>query len=402
MLKLADILDFSDSLYIVDVEIIGVDQNNYTLTSVRKDKNDIDFSFPVLQTNDFFVIQKNIPTGASIGLVVNGKGILYRQIKQEQEEKICIDKVLPGVNPDDYCMQQYSIPNTTDTILSIIRKEILNSIISLFSGHLVVGVSVGPFIINDLLRLLPCSIKSISYHNLSLFISNNATVGYELGNNDNENNQNINLSDQIFDSNFLPSLSLGFAYLLGENCNFSEVDCISQNIQESGYKKKTIKLLRIFIPVIFILLLASYALFSHYYTKVDDLNSQIIVNEQMLNHLDEMKQTYASKNKFLEQSGLLSETKYAYYLDIFAQQVPSSIVLNDITINPQIKKTSLSMEVTFEKGLMMVTGVSHDSFEFNNWIKGLKATSDFKEVSIIKYEFKEAESQAYFSIKVQL
>lgn len=402
MLKLADILDFSDSFYVIDVEMLGGNLYNYSLTSMRKNNNDIDFSFPISPTNDFLEIKKNIPVGANIGLIVNGKGLLYRQIKQEQDSKICINKILPGVNPDDYCMQQYSIPDSTDTILSIIRQETLDSIISLFSGFLVVGVSVGPFIISDLLKLLPSSTDAISYHNISLIVAENEVTSYEIGNNDDETIQAVNLSGQTFNSSFLPSLSLGFAYLLGENCNFSEMNCVSRNIEEIEYKRKTIKLLRIIIPISFMLLLISYALFNHYYSKADNLNSQITVNERMLNHLDEIKQTYASKNKFLQQSGLLSETKYAYYLDIFAHQVPSSIVLKDITINPQIKKSSLSKEVTFENGIMMVTGISHDSFEFNSWIKGMKSTSDFKEVNIIKYEYKEAESKAYFSIRVQL
>ena len=283
------------------------------------------------------------------------------------------------------------------------RKELADSIIDQFKSRVhLVAFSVGPFIFDNLLSVLSLPPhSSVAYKNIQVEVGEEGITSFT-PQQDDHTIHSLELADQTFDSNLLPSLAMGFAFLLGEECNYAGVDSVYHYREESQYRQKSINLIRIFLPAIFVLLLCSYFLFDHYYAKVEELNSQIALNEQLINRLDELKESYASKSKFLQQSGLLSDTKYAYYLDLFASHIPSSIVLEDITINPKIKKSALSKEIAFERNIMQVTGSSFDSYKFNTWIKKLKEIEEFKEVNILEYEYKDSESCANFSIKILL
>lgn len=408
MFKLVDIIDYSDNFYVVDVEVMGGGSYQYALTSMTKKNKDIEFSFPVLETNDVKEILSVLPNEACVGLVISGRGILYRYVQENEgeDDSVVLNKVLPDANPDDYYLQRYSIGNVQDeehnAVLSIVRRELTDSIISLFPDYFIVGISIGPFIINNILPLLSIPDKpSVAYHNILMNTNAEGICGYSLRQ-DSEESEELELSGQVFDSKFLPSLSMGFSFLMGGDCNYPEVGSVSHHVEENRYRQKSIRVVRFFLPVAFALLLLSYLLFDHYYSKVNALESQIAVNEQLIDRLEELKESYDSKSKFLRQSGLLSETRYAYFLDQFAKLVPSSITLDDVTINPQIKKSSLSKEISFERDVMMVSGSSLDSYIFNEWIKNLKDLKDFKEVSIVKYEYKESESMAIFVIRIRL
>jgi len=409
MFRLADILNFSNSFYVIDAEVVDGNSYNYSLASMTRKNEDVDFSFPVLNSRDIEEIQKNIPDEANVGIVINGKGTLYRTLKEcaEEDNSALLNRILPDANVDDYYLQRLNTPTPSgqkgNTILSIVRKELADSIINQFKSRVhLVAFSVGPFIFDNLLSVLSLPPhSSVAYKNIQVEIGEEGITGF-MPQQDDRAVHNLELADQTFNSDLLPSLALGFAFLLGEECNYAGVDSVYQCKEESQYRQKSINLIRIFLPALFVLLLCSYFLFDHYYSKVEELNSQITLNEQLINRLEELKESYASKSKFLQQSGLLSDTKYAYYLDLFASHIPSSIVLEDITINPKIKKSALSKEIAFERNIMQVTGSSFDSYKFNAWIKKLKEIEEFKEVNILEYEYQDSESCANFSIKILL
>ena len=62
--------------------------------------------------------------------------------------------------------------------------------------------------------------------------------------------------------------------------------------------------------------MVSYILFDHYYNKVNTLNTEIQESELLINQIESLQATYISKNKFLQQSGLLGQTQISYYLDL--------------------------------------------------------------------------------------
>ena len=112
MFRLADILNFSNSFYVIDAEVVDGNSHNYSLTSMTRKNEDVDFSFLVLNTHDIEEIQKNIPDEANVGIVINGKGTLYRTIKdcaEEDNSATLLNRILPDANVDDYYLQAGAI-----------------------------------------------------------------------------------------------------------------------------------------------------------------------------------------------------------------------------------------------------------------------------------------------------
>jgi hypothetical protein len=148
--------------------------------------------------------------------------------------------------------------------------------------------------------------------------------------------------------------------------------------------------------------MVSYILFDHYYNKVNTLNTEIQESELLINQIESLQETYISKNKFLQQSGLLGQTQISYYLDLIAQEIPETIVLSEINVNPIEKNNSFKEKIIFKRNKIELIGSSIDSYIFNSWIKKLKDINSFKDINIIQYEYKEKENKADFTITINI
>jgi hypothetical protein len=148
--------------------------------------------------------------------------------------------------------------------------------------------------------------------------------------------------------------------------------------------------------------MVSYILFDHYYNKVNTLNTEIQESELLINQIESLQATYISKNKFLQQSGLLGQTQISYYLDLIAQEIPETIVLSEINVNPIEKNNSFKEKIIFKRNKIELIGSSIDSYIFNSWIKKLKDINSFKDINIIQYEYKEKENKADFTITINI
>lgn len=136
--------------------------------------------------------------------------------------------------------------------------------------------------------------------------------------------------------------------------------------------------------------------------KFNTLNTEIQESELLINQIESLQATYISKNKFLQQSGLLGQTQISYYLDLIAQEIPETIVLSEINVNPIEKNNSFKEKIIFKRNKIELIGSSIDSYIFNSWIKKLKDINSFKDINIIQYEYKEKENKAEFTITINI
>lgn len=405
MIQLKDIIEQGTKAYVVDVEIAATSNCIYSLAILNKKKEELSFQFPILETPNLEVIKKSIPSESPICLVINGKGILYKflNIQENTSDTSIVKQLLPDANPDDFYIQRLemeSSENKRNNIVSLVRKETIDPIVETFSNMgFVTSVSIGPFIFNNILSFFP-SIQQVNYKNLTIQIQSNEISGYE--HQENRQTDILKLNDQEVNSTFLPSLSLGIAFLTNADHSFSDIHTIYSQQKEYQYKQKSVKILKYALLIFFALLLISYLLFDTYYSKAERLQSEMAQKEQISSELEELRKSYNSKNKFLKESGLLGQTKLSYHLDKIAETIPSSIVLDEMIANPIQKKIGLKDATNFEKNIILINGFSKDSYIFNQWIKDLKSIPSFADVSIIRYEYKEKEGKAYFSVKINL
>ena len=98
----------------------------------------------------------------------------------------------------------------------------------------------------------------------------------------------------------------------------------------------------------------------------------------------------------------MGQTQISYYLDLIAQEIPETIVLSEINVNPIEKNNSFKEKIIFKRNKIELIGSSIDSYIFNSWIKKLKDINSFKDINIIQYEYKEKENKADFTITINI
>lgn len=405
MIKLSDIIERGTKIYVVDVEISSINKYFYSLTILSREKEDINFQFPVLESADINEITNFIPKETPIGLVINGKGILYKSlnIQNEANDKYILKQILPDANTDEFYLQKCiteTNENNCKAIISLARKESIDTIVETFSNiGFVVGLSIGPFIFNNIISLLP-STDDIAYKNLIIKILSSNISDYE--HQEGKQSYTIKLNDQDINTTFLPSLALGITFLTDKNFRFTEFHTTLHQYEEYTFKQKGIKIIKYSLLGIFTSLLISYLLFDTFYSKTESLRTEMAQKEQICSELETLRNSYNSKSRFLKESGLLKQTKISFHLDKIAETIPSTIVLDEIDVNPLQKNIGQKKTMKFEKDVIIIKGSSKDSYIFNQWVKELKAISSFNDVNILQYEFKGKESKAYFSIKINV
>jgi hypothetical protein len=400
--QLNNILENKEPVFIVDVEISSSDSRIYSLTVLSRQREEIDFQFPLFQERDLFPFQKFIQKGVPVCLVVNGRGVIHRtlDLKFDTDNKIILKQTLPDANPDDFYIQKSRMQRDDAVVVSIVRKNVVDSVIEDFSklGCLLVGLSIGPFEIQNVLKLLP-SKNSFRYKNLLIQYNAQGLLGFETE--QNEEQEKVMIENQEIVTDCIPSLAVGFTFLLGGSCNFPQIPLVDESCVEHSYKKKSDRLMKISLVVFFLLLLISYLLFDHFYKKAEDLRTDIQRQEQLIYKMNELNKSYSSKSKFLQQSGMLGQTHISLYLDMIAQTIPTSITLDEINVNPPVNAAG-KKELRFSKNKIKISGTSKDSYEFNEWFKKLKAEKKFSDTYILKYEFKDKEKKALFTIEINV
>lgn len=405
MIKLSDIIERDTKIFVVDVEISSINKYFYSLTILSRGTKEINFYSPVMESADINEIINLIPREAPIGLVINGKGILYKSltIPNEVNDKYILKQIMPDTNTDEFYLQKYiteTNENNSKAIISLARKENIDTIVETFSNiGFVVGLSIGPFILNNIIPLLPPT-NHITYKNLIIKILDNNISEYD--HQEEKQSYTIKLNEQDTNTSFLPSIALGLTFFTDKVFRFAELYTIPHQYEEYTFKQKGIKIIKYSLLSIFTLLLISYLLFDTFYSKADALRTEMAQKEQICSELETLRNSYNSKSRFLKESGLLKQTKISFHLDKIAETIPSTIVIDEIDVNPLQKNIGQTKTMKFEKDVIIINGSSKDSYIFNQWVKKLKAITSFIDVTIRQYEYKEKENKAYFSIKINI
>ncbi len=401
--KIKNVFDNIKQVYAVDVEIGANDAYRCQVVKLIKQDGEIDFSFPEITGDSLDAVCENIPRQSPICLLLNGKGIIYRKltVKESMSEVDLVKTIIPNAKPEDFYLQQYTVSQQNDKstkILSLARKSLIDKIISDFSGKFdfIVDISFSPFALDNILPVV--STKKIHYKNLLLEVEQQKIENFSLLNNAGEA-QSISIGNNTIDSGLLPAFALGFSFLLDYKNLDTTVPNINERRGEYVYKQKIMLTSKIALIVLFVILLANFLIFDHFYKKVQSEEQSVANQEETIDKLNELKEEFASKDRFLQQSGLLEQNKVSFYLDRLAASVPNNITLIDLQVNP-LANPNKKEDFDLINNLIRISGTSNRSASFNDWVKGLKADSVFTDVSIAAYEHDLKTNTAVFTIEL--
>ncbi len=147
----------------------------------------------------------------------------------------------------------------------------------------------------------------------------------------------------------------------------------------------------------FIILIINFLIFDHYYKQTQEEQPQVAKQEELINKVKLLNEALSAKSKFLQQSGLLTPNKISFYADRIASTVPDGIILTDWQFNP-LADPNKKETFTFNNGVIVISGISNQSAEFNDWIKELKNGEGIESVSILGYDHDLKANTALFTI----
>jgi len=184
---------------------------------------------------------------------------------------------------------------------------------------------------------------------------------------------------------------LSFSNILGH---------LNQNItstnfeEESGRLKWEFKNHRIFNQVLkyslafFItLLLGNFLVYNFYHQEVSKLNAAMAATSSQKDELTLLDASVERKQERVETLSASSNSKATYYLDLFAQNIPNSILLNEIKYRPLVKPIRDKNPILLEEGILLVSGISKDTNEFSFWIEELEKYEWVNSVETLDYDY---------------
>jgi Tfp pilus assembly protein PilN len=135
------------------------------------------------------------------------------------------------------------------------------------------------------------------------------------------------------------------------------------------------------------LLLCNFLVYNHYHGDVGSLNEVLAATSSQKDQLTLLEESVIRKKERVETLSASSNSKATYYLDLFAQKIPKSILLNEIKYQPLAKPVREEKPIILEEEVLLVSGISKNADAFSFWIEDLEKQDWVNSVETLDYNF---------------
>jgi Tfp pilus assembly protein PilN len=172
------------------------------------------------------------------------------------------------------------------------------------------------------------------------------------------------------------------------------------------FSQKKIFLLSGKAALIFFLITLSvnYVVFNNYYNKRNELSAKVSDRLSTIKLYDTLKVQLEKKKEFIGKTSLLAEARTSFYADKLAAEVPSEILLDDLNINPVMKKpeSDTTGSLNFTHNVIVISGTSKNSVDVGEWMKLIKMNGWVKDAELLSYNQDKERNEGKFNIKVNI
>ncbi len=380
-----------DNLHVVSV-IKKEDSEIYHVLTVKKKGSKID----IIAINSYKVLgelSRNLDLKLPILLLINGKGILNKEINFNNEADIAWQK-----NIDFSTIYYTSLKSVNSSFISFCRKNIVEETIVTFqkSGFQVIDVYLGSF----LSALVKASIKnqSLVSHDLLLEFDNENLSSFSKSIDTKIENYTLGLD--TISSEILPSYGTLIHFFIKQK-EVSKTDNTSLNIDEIIYKKAFHVFGVTMMISFFISLLISYFMIQFYGSKNAELNLKDVYSNQSYQKILLLEKQKENKLNILKESGFMSSKFLSFYGYELIKNIPKDISLNELNIIPADKEVKVEKKIKFTAKTIFVKGETFTENSINNWLESLKKLEWIERFEIISLK-KDKKDKSQFEIKIIL
>ncbi len=396
----------------VGVEVILLPEGGYLINAVvlKKTKASLNTDKQKEGIADFEELAEFIGTELPIVLVLNGKGIVHRKISFSENDTALtlLNKVLPNANPNEFDLQQTLI-SPTQVFISLIRSSVINEVLEELKKNKLTNIAsclLGPFSVNNLLPLINkngIANGQFNFNAYQLQVTEQQIADVTITATE-KINEDVFIGDEAIHSKQLIPFAAALSYFTGADAGIINSEDINA-VKEEFKQKQKFKLIGSALLVFtFTVLLVNYFTFNHYWTKSRNMGTELTLNQSALNRCNNLKAEFNRKKEFLEQNGLLENSRTSFYADRLAESLPSSIQWIDVNIRPVKKKQDAEETegLLFENKLIKISGRCQRSTDLNNWLKEVKAKSWISSVTLLNYKQNSAADDGLFLMEIKL
>lgn len=343
----------------------------------------------------FDTLVENIDTRLPLLLVIDGKGILSKQISFSSEVDVNWQK-----NIDYNSIFFTSLKTEKSNFISFCRKNIVEDTLLKFqnNGFQIIDIYIGSF----LSALLNSSINTdkVLSSDLLLEFDNNTLISFTK---QTEPIRAINYTiekEEIISSVFLPLYGTLIHFFLHSK-EVSKTQNEVLNSEEIIYKKAFNIFGAGMLVSFFIALLTSYLLINHYGSKNAALNLKNVYSNQSYQMIIDLEKQKKNKEDILIESGFLSSKFLTFYTYEIVKAIPKDIALIEINVTPLDKEIKTNQKVSFQPKTIIVKGETFNESSFNNWIESLKKMNWLQHFEILSLK-KDKKNKSQFEVKITI
>lgn len=361
---------------------------------------------PLYSFND---VQAHIDPKAPLILVINGKGIVHRKIHRNETDTSAtlLGKLLPNATVEEFVLQEVALPSD-EAFVSVIRTNVLNELMEELINHKLANIAacfLGPFVLTNLLPLLEKNVIDNGYlyaNNFRLQIQEEQIVSLETFTS--VPIEQYRIGNDLLSHHLLIPFAGALSYFTNAQNTIANANLVDQ-LKEEFKQKQTFELRGWTLLIsTFLILIINYLVFNNYWTKNKEMNAQLELTQVALQRYDKLKSDYDQKRKFLEQNGMLENSRTSYYADRLAKDLPASVQFTGLNIHPLKKKNPGEEDkgFLFENKSVLVSGNCKRNTELNEWMKKMKKENWVEDLTLLNYRQDNKDENGIFLIEIKL
>lgn len=326
-------------------------------------------------------IQKKYP----IFLCINTAGILTKKLEATNSTNAdaIVNQAFPNIDLNNFYYE--IIQQESNPIVTLSRKESVDSILGKLQ-ELKVKISTFSLGVSAIENVIPyMEEQQVNVSNFEINLIDKNIAG--LTTVEEVNKQLYTINGLELSSSYL----LSFSQILGNlnqrirSTNFEEV---TENLQWQFKNFRIFNQVLKFALVFFVaLLLGNFFVYNSYHEEVGQLNAAMEATSSKKDELTFLDASVKRKQERVETLSKSANSKATYYLDLFAQRIPTSILLSDIKYQPLAKPVRENKPILLEEGTLLVSGISKDVNDFSFWVEELEKEEWINSVETLDYDY---------------
>lgn len=374
------------------------DQDILHASILKKTKNEV-YIKTIFSAKNIDEFIKKTPKKKHISLIINNAHVLSKQIETEQTEKDqLVYKAFPNINLNDFYYE--IIIQNKSHFVSICRKSYVQDLLGSYKKHgfSIVNLSLG----NNMVSVLSGFIKTneLSTSNARiLFKHKNLNV---IKKTNIEEGLNYNINGLQVNSTHTLSFSGALQPILNNFFSTTNFDDLKNGLKNEHHQLRFFNLfLKFGLGFILTTLLINFLVFNYYFGEVNMLQQTSQINLTNKEKILRLKERMNKSQKMVDDMLKGGHSKSAYYLNIIAKTLPSSILLSEFNYQPLKRTIKPNKPIELNLNTIIVSGASNNSENFSRWLLSIETLPSVNQVDILSYE-NVSQSISNFSLKLNI